>query len=113
MENNPNSSDLNIDDTNLGFNIGTEIQKIMQHASTIKRMCNQLGTNQDTPQFRKQLHQIQQNTEALGKQTSNKLNRLNAIAISRPKSRGALPPEIRQQNLQKERLNNSFALALN
>ncbi|XP_019874145.1 syntaxin-12 [Aethina tumida] len=91
----------------LAQTIGTSIQKITQNVSSMKRMVNQIGTHQDSPDLRKQLHSIQHYTQQLVKDTNGCIKELNAIPASVSQS------EQRQRKMQKERLQDEFTSALN
>jgi len=60
----------------LAQTIGTSIRKILQNVSSMQRMTNQLGTAQDNPELKQQLHQIRIYTQQLVKDTGNLLNEL-------------------------------------
>lgn len=49
--------------------ISTSVQKIYQNVSSMNRMINQVGTAQETPEIRQQLHQIRTYTQQLIKDT--------------------------------------------
>lgn len=49
--------------------ISTSVQKIYQNVSSMNRMVNQVGTAQETPEIRQQLHQIRTYTQQLIKDT--------------------------------------------
>lgn len=89
----------------LSQQIGTNIQKISQNASSMQRIVVQLGTPADNQQLRNQLHQIQHYTGQLAKDTSKSLKDLGSISLP--------PSEQRVLKLQKERLLNDFTNALN
>ncbi|CAH0547271.1 unnamed protein product [Brassicogethes aeneus] len=91
----------------LAQTIGTSIQKITQNVSSMKRMVNQIGTHQDSPDLRKQLHSIQHYTQQLVKDTNGCIKELNNIPASLSQS------EQRQRKMQKERLQDEFTSALN
>lgn len=88
-------------------NIGTNIQKIIQNVSSMKRMVNLLGTAQDSSDTKTELYQIQHYTQQLAKDTNHILKQLNDIP----------PPtsisDQRQQKVQKENLAELFSSALN
>lgn len=88
----------------LSQNIGSDIQKISQNVSSMKRMVNLVGTAQDSQELRQQLQKIQQYTQQLVKDTSNSLNTLNGIPLS---------SEERQSRMQRERLTEEYTAALN
>ncbi|XP_065205189.1 syntaxin-7-like [Planococcus citri] len=85
-------------------NIGSDIQKISQNVSSMKRMVNLVGTAQDSHELRQQLQKIQQYTQQLVKDTNNSLNTLNSIPLS---------SEERQFRMQRERLTDEYTAALN
>ncbi|RZC42418.1 syntaxin-7 [Asbolus verrucosus] len=70
-------------------------------------MVNQIGTHQDSPELRKQLHSIQHYTQQLVKDTNGYIKDLNAISPSLSQS------EQRQRKMQRERLQDEFAATLN
>ncbi|KAK7584195.1 hypothetical protein V9T40_005158 [Parthenolecanium corni] len=84
--------------------IGSNIQKISQNVSSMKRMVNLVGTSQDSQDLRQQLQKIQQYTQQLVKDTSSSLNLLNSISLS---------SEQRQWRMQRERLTDEYTAALN
>lgn len=87
--------------------IGTSIQKISQNVSSMQRMVNQIGTHQDSPELRKQLHSIQHYTQQLVKDTNGYIKDLSNIPPSLSQS------EQRQRKMQKERLQDEFTSSLN
>ncbi|XP_074034458.1 syntaxin 7 [Leptinotarsa decemlineata] len=87
--------------------IGTSIQKISQNVSSMQRMVNQIGTHQDSPELRKQLHSIQHYTQQLVKDTNGYIKDLSTIQPSLSQS------EQRQRKMQRERLQDEFTSALN
>lgn len=87
--------------------IGTNIQKISQNVSSMKRMVNLLGTTQDSQDLRQQLHQIQHYTQNLVKDTSSNLRELQGIPVP------ASPSEQREWKMQKERLAEEFTATVN
>ncbi|XP_044269663.1 syntaxin-7 [Tribolium madens] len=91
----------------LAQTIGTSIQKISQNVSSMQRMVNQIGTHQDSPDLRKQLHSIQHYTQQLVKDTNGYIKDLNTISPSQSQS------EQRQRKMQRERLQDEFTSTLN
>ncbi|KAG5889567.1 hypothetical protein JTB14_018552 [Gonioctena quinquepunctata] len=91
----------------LSQTIGTSIQKISQNVSSMQRMVNQIGTHQDSPELRKQLHSIQHYTQQLVKDTNGYIKDLSTIQPSLSQS------EQRQRKMQRERLQDEFGCALN
>ncbi|KAI9587415.1 hypothetical protein GQX74_003261 [Glossina fuscipes] len=63
-----------IDFQRLAQIIATSIQKIVQNVSTMQRMVNQCNTPQDSPELKKQLHQIMTYTNQVVSDTSNQLD---------------------------------------
>ncbi|KAL5292837.1 STX7 family protein [Megaselia abdita] len=61
----------------LAQTIATSIQKILQNVSTLQRMVNQFNTPQDSPDLKKQLHQIMTYTHQLVGDTNNLLRDLD------------------------------------
>lgn len=92
----------------LSQTIGTSIQKISQNVSSMQRMVNQIGTHQDSPDIRKQLHSIQHYTQQLVKDTSGYIKDLSVL-----NNQNATPSEQRQRKMQRERLQDEFTSALN
>ena len=88
----------------LSQTVGTNIQKMIQNISSIKRMIAQIGTPQDDPRFQQELHQVQHYTGQLTKDTARHLGELKTLP---------LVADNRRWRLQKERLKDSFAKALN
>lgn len=88
-------------------NIGSSIQKISQNVSSMKKMVNQLGTGQDNQELRQKLHQLQQYTNVLAKDTTSSLKGLSTISM--PQS----PSEQREHKMLKERLAEELTIALN
>ncbi|XP_064483593.1 syntaxin-12-like [Ornithodoros turicata] len=86
----------------LAQTIGTNIQKITQNVGSIQKMVNQLGTVQDSESLRSQLHQMQQNTNQLAKETNNRLKALANLSGS----------DLRQRKILREKLANDFSEAL-
>ncbi|XP_060535405.1 syntaxin-7 [Cylas formicarius] len=91
----------------LSQTIGTSIQKISQNVSWMQRMVNQIGTHQDSPELRKQLHSIQHFTQQLAKDTNDYIKDLSNITPSGSQS------EQRQRKMQRERLQDEFTSSLN
>ncbi|CAG9839554.1 unnamed protein product [Diabrotica balteata] len=91
----------------LSQTIGTSIQKISQNVSSMQRMVNQIGTHQDSPELRKQLHSIQHYTQQLVKDTNGYIKELSNIPPSLSQS------EQRQRKMQRERLQDEYTSALN
>ncbi|CAH1169506.1 unnamed protein product [Phaedon cochleariae] len=91
----------------LAQTIGTSIQKISQNVSSMQRMVNQIGTHQDSPELRKQLHSIQHYTQQLVKDTNGCIKELGTIPPSLSQS------EQRQRKMQRERLQDEFTSTLN
>ncbi|CAG9854137.1 unnamed protein product [Phyllotreta striolata] len=91
----------------LSQTIGTSIQKISQNVSSMQRMVNQIGTHQDSPELRKQLHSIQHYTQQLVKDTNGYIKDLSNVQPSLSQS------EQRQRKMQKERLQDEFTSTLN
>ncbi|XP_067002908.1 syntaxin-7 [Anabrus simplex] len=89
----------------LAQTIGTNIQKISQNVSSMQKMVNQLGTPQDSQELRNQLHQIQNYTQQLAKDTNASLKELSSITSS--------APDQREWKAQKDRLADEFTTALN
>ncbi|GLV45882.1 Syntaxin 7 [Carabus blaptoides fortunei] len=102
-----NNGNIREHDFNKLTQIGSSIQKISQNVSSIQRMVQQLGTSQDSRELQQQLEQIQQYTQQLAKDTSSNLKELNAVPM------GLSPSEQRQFKMQRERLADEFATALN
>ncbi|XP_017778025.1 PREDICTED: syntaxin-7 [Nicrophorus vespilloides] len=101
------SSNREQDFQKLSQTIGSSIQKISQNVSSMQRMVNQVGTNQDSPELRKQLHNIQHYTQQLVKDTNGYLKDLQTVPSSVSQS------EQRQRKMQKERLQDEFTSVLN
>ncbi|KRK05654.1 uncharacterized protein Dyak_GE28680, partial [Drosophila yakuba] len=66
-----------IDFQRLAQIIATSIQKVQQNVSTMQRMVNQLNTPQDSPELKKQLHQIMTYTNQLVTDTNNQINEVD------------------------------------
>nr|CAI5832655.1 unnamed protein product [Callosobruchus analis] len=90
----------------LSQTIATSIQKISQNVSSMQRMVNQIGTHQDSPELRKQLHSIQHYTQQLVKDTNGYIKDLS-MPTSMSQS------EQRQRKMQRERLQDEFTATLN
>uniref|UniRef100_A0A131Z143 Syntaxin 7 n=1 Tax=Rhipicephalus appendiculatus TaxID=34631 RepID=A0A131Z143_RHIAP len=86
----------------LSQTIGTNVQKISQNVGSMKKMVQQLGTSQDSESLRSQLHQIQQYTNQLAKDTNGQLKALAAMPYG---EQGA-------GRLLREKLTNDFSEAL-
>lgn len=86
----------------LSQTIGTNVQKISQNVGSMKKMVQQLGTSQDSESLRSQLHQIQQYTNQLAKDTNGQLK---ALAVMPYGEQGA-------GRLLREKLTNDFSEAL-
>uniref|UniRef100_F6Y3T4 t-SNARE coiled-coil homology domain-containing protein n=1 Tax=Ciona intestinalis TaxID=7719 RepID=F6Y3T4_CIOIN len=95
------------DYTRLTQLIGTNIQKIAQNVQEFKRMVNQLGTNQDTPDLRNRLHQRQHHTNQISKDTARYLKDVKGL----PSTQAAA--EQRRRKTQTERLMADFSDVLN
>lgn len=87
--------------------IGTNVQKIIQNVSSMKRMVNLLGTTQDLSDTKSQLYKIQHYTQQLVKDTSHLLKQLNDASF--PTS----PSEQRTCKMQKTKLAEDYSAALN
>ncbi|XP_044759168.1 syntaxin-7 [Coccinella septempunctata] len=90
----------------LALTVETSIQKISQNVSSMQRMVKQVGTHQDSPELRKQLHSLQHYTQKLVKDTNGYIKELNNFSVSSPS-------EQRQIKMQRERLHDEFAATLN
>ncbi|XP_031631472.1 syntaxin-7 [Contarinia nasturtii] len=84
----------------LSQTIATSIQKILQNVSTMQRMVNQIGTAQDSPDHKQQLHQLRTYTQKLLKDTEGMLNDL------------VNSNDDRHLKIQKDRLLDEFAAAV-
>ncbi|XP_022254137.1 syntaxin-7-like isoform X2 [Limulus polyphemus] len=84
--------------------IGTNIQKITQNVSSVQKMVNQLGTTQDSESLRTQLHQVQNYTNQLAKDTHQHLRELTSLDQSSSQSD--------QNKFLKEKLTSNFTEAL-
>lgn len=90
----------------LSQNIGSDIQKLSQNVSSMQRMVNQLGTAQDSESLRGQLHQVQNYTSQLAKDTNQHLKDLATLHTNE------VGPEQKQHKVLKDRLTNDFSDAL-
>lgn len=97
-----NAGASNTDFQSLAQTIGTNVQKISQNVGSMKKMVQQLGTSQDSETLRAQLHQIQQYTNQLAKDTNAQLKSLAAMPHG---DQGA-------GRLLREKLTNDFSEAL-
>lgn len=97
--NNDNSGLSEGDFQKLTQTIATSIQKILQNVSTMQRMVNQFNTPQDSPDLKKQLHQIMTYTHQLVSDTNNLLKEVD-------KCKG------RHLKIQRDRLVDEFTSAL-
>lgn len=97
-----NAGSSNTDFQSLAQTIGTNVQKISQNVGSMKKMVQQLGTSQDSESLRSQLHQIQQYTNQLAKDTNGQLKQLAAMPQG---EQGA-------GRLLREKLTNDFSEAL-
>lgn len=75
--------------------------------SSMQRMVNQIGSHQDSPELRKQLHSLQHYTQQLVKDTNGYIKDLANISPSLSQS------EQRQRKMQRERLHDEFTTTLN
>ncbi|CAG9770989.1 unnamed protein product [Ceutorhynchus assimilis] len=91
----------------LSQTIASSIQKISQNVSSMQRMVNQIGSHQDSPELRKQLHSLQHYTQQLVKDTNGYIKELGNLPPSLSQS------EQRQRKMQKERLHDEFTSTLN
>ncbi|XP_053953933.1 syntaxin-7 [Anastrepha ludens] len=83
----------------LAQTIATSIQKILQNVSTMQRMVNQFNTPQDSPDLKKQLHQIMTYTHQLVSDTNNQLKEVDKC-------------KERHLKIQRDRLVDEFTAAL-
>ncbi|XP_061399302.1 syntaxin-7-like, partial [Musca vetustissima] len=98
--NNSNSQTLSeIDFQRLAQTIATSIQKIQQNVVTMQRMVNQCNTPQDSPDLKKQLHQIMTYTNQLVMDTSIQLSEVEKC-------------KERHLKIQRDRLVDEFTAAL-
>ncbi|XP_065360480.1 syntaxin-7 [Calliphora vicina] len=88
-----------IDFQRLAQTIATSIQKILQNVSTMQRMVNQCNTPQDSPDLKKQLHQIMTYTHQLVSDTNNQLKEVDKC-------------KERHLKIQRDRLVDEFTAAL-
>ncbi|XP_017010671.3 syntaxin-7 [Drosophila takahashii] len=88
-----------IDFQRLAQIIATSIQKVQQNVSTMQRMVNQLNTPQDSPELKKQLHQIMTYTNQLVTDTNNQINEVDKC-------------KERHLKIQRDRLVDEFTAAL-
>uniref|UniRef100_A0A1I8NYY9 t-SNARE coiled-coil homology domain-containing protein n=1 Tax=Stomoxys calcitrans TaxID=35570 RepID=A0A1I8NYY9_STOCA len=97
---NSNSQTLSeIDFQKLAQTIASSIQKIQQNVVAMQRMVNQCNTPQDSPDLKKQLHQIMTYTHQLVSDTSNQLKESEKC-------------KERHLKIQRERLLDEFTAAL-
>lgn len=73
----------------------------------MQRMVNQIGSHQDSPELRKQLHSLQHYTQQLVKDTNGYIKDLSNMSPSLSLS------EQRQRKMQRERLQDEFTTTLN
>lgn len=83
----------------LAQTIATSIQKIVQNVSTMQRMVNQFNSPQDSPDLKKQLHQIMTYTHQLVSDTNNLLKEVDKC-------------KDRHLKIQRDRLVDEFTSAL-
>lgn len=83
----------------LAQTIATSIQKILQNVSAMQRMVNQFNTPQDSPDLKKQLHQIMTYTHQLVSDTNNQLKEVDKC-------------KDRHLKIQRDRLVDEFTSAL-
>lgn len=88
-----------IDFQRLAQTIATSIQKILQNVSTMQRMVNQINSPQDSPDLKKQLHQIMTYTHQLVSDTNNQLKEVEKC-------------KERHLKIQRDRLVDDFTSAL-
>lgn len=88
-----------IDFQRLAQTIATSIQKVVQNVSTMQRMVNQCNTPQDSPDLKKQLHQIMTYTHQLVSDTNNQLKEVDKC-------------KERHLKIQRDRLVDEFTSAL-
>lgn len=84
----------------LSQTIATSIQKILQNVSQMQRMVNQIGTAQDSPDHKQQLHQLRTYTQKILKDTEGMLKEL------------VNSNDDRHLKIQKDRLLDEFAAAV-
>jgi len=87
--------------------ISSQIQQISKNVTSIQRMVGQIGTSQDTDQFRQKLHEIQHHTHTMSQTTMESLKSL--ANLPQPADNA----EQRQMKIQRERLTNDFSVVLN
>ncbi|XP_030766265.1 syntaxin-7 [Sitophilus oryzae] len=104
---NGNNQTLDQDFQKLSQTVASSIQKISQNVSSMQRMVNQIGSHQDSPELKKQLHSVQHYTQQLVKDTSGYIKDLSSIPPSLSQS------EQRQRKMQRERLHDEFTSTLN
>lgn len=75
--------------------------------SSMQRMVNQIGTPQDSPELKKQLHAIQHYTQRLVKDTNQYIKDLTALPLAPTHS------VQRQRKMQRERLQDEYTATLN
>jgi syntaxin 12/13 len=100
------SRDSSNECTRLSQVISKNIQTIQQNVAQLQRMVNQIGTQQDSPQLRDKLHQIQHYSNQIAKETSAYLRELSHLPQPPNQS------DQRQRKMQKERFMNEFSTAL-
>jgi syntaxin 7 len=79
--------------------VSSSIQKIYQNVSSMNRLANQIGTQQETPEVKQQLHQIRTYTQQLIKDTDLSMKEV-------------LNYKDRHLKIQKDRLIDEFTAAL-
>lgn len=79
--------------------VSSSIQKIYQNVSSMNRLANQIGTQQETPEVKQQLHQIRTYTQQLIKDTDSSMKEV-------------LNYKDRHLKIQKDRLVDEFTAAL-
>jgi len=87
--------------------IGSNIQKITTNISSMQRMVNQLGTHQDSETLRAQLHQLQQYTNQLAKETNSNLKDMSQLT-----QQNLTDSERKQRRMIRDRLTNDFSEVL-
>ncbi|XP_017138626.1 syntaxin-7 [Drosophila miranda] len=88
-----------IDFQRLAQIIATSILKVQQNVSTMQRMVSQLNTPQDSPELKKQLHQLMTYTNQLVNDTNNQINEVDKC-------------KERHLKIQRDRLVDEFTAAL-
>ncbi|XP_030372528.1 syntaxin-7 [Scaptodrosophila lebanonensis] len=88
-----------IDFQRLAQIIATSIEKVQKNVSTMQRMVNQLNTPQDSPDLKKQLHQLMTYTNQLVNDTNNQLKEVDKC-------------KERHLKIQRDRLVDEFTAAL-